>query len=126
MAGCGRWSKLSRPATTRRLWIAAWMPSWKWRQAGGAKVRRHRQTELWRCAGAAVRVSEKPGSERRSAVTAAWASGHGVAAGDAEDDAVPEPEGRFWGPGVLDMKAGVAMGLTAIETLQKMERCSGR
>jgi len=27
-------------------------------------------------------------------------------------------KGRLWGPGVLDMKAGVAMGLTAIEALQ--------
>lgn len=30
-------------------------------------------------------------------------------------------KGRVWGPGVLDMKAGVAMALTAIECLQ--ERC---
>ena len=28
-------------------------------------------------------------------------------------------QGRAWGPGVLDMKAGVAMGLTAIEALRK-------
>ena len=28
-------------------------------------------------------------------------------------------KGRVWGPGVLDMKAGVAMALTAIEDLQK-------
>ncbi|MFP5229377.1 MAG: M20 family metallopeptidase [Acidobacteriota bacterium] len=34
-------------------------------------------------------------------------------------------KGRAWGPGVLDMKAGVAMGLTAIEALRetgKLER----
>jgi glutamate carboxypeptidase len=30
-------------------------------------------------------------------------------------------KGRLWGPGVLDMKAGVARGLTALETLQEEE-----
>jgi glutamate carboxypeptidase len=30
-------------------------------------------------------------------------------------------DGRAWGPGVLDMKAGVAMGLTAVEILQEKE-----
>jgi glutamate carboxypeptidase len=30
-------------------------------------------------------------------------------------------EGRLWGPGVLDMKAGVVMALTAIQTLQQLK-----
>src|ERR1035441_11002038 len=30
-------------------------------------------------------------------------------------------EGRLWGPGTLDMKAGVAMALTAIEMLNEAE-----
>jgi glutamate carboxypeptidase len=30
-------------------------------------------------------------------------------------------EGRFWGPGVLDMKAGVVMALTAIQTLHQLK-----
>jgi glutamate carboxypeptidase len=30
-------------------------------------------------------------------------------------------EGRFWGPGVLDMKAGVVMALSAINTLQQLK-----
>ena len=30
-------------------------------------------------------------------------------------------EGRAWGPGVLDMKAGVAMGLTAVEMLREQD-----
>jgi len=33
-------------------------------------------------------------------------------------------QGRAWGPGVLDMKAGVAMALTAIEHLRETERLS--
>lgn len=32
-----------------------------------------------------------------------------------------EAEGRYWGPGVLDMKAGVVMALTAISTLQELK-----
>jgi glutamate carboxypeptidase len=31
-----------------------------------------------------------------------------------------EAEGRYWGPGVLDMKAGVVMALAAINTLQEL------
>jgi glutamate carboxypeptidase len=31
-------------------------------------------------------------------------------------------EGKIWGPGTLDMKAGVAMALTAIELLSEVER----
>lgn len=30
-------------------------------------------------------------------------------------------EGRAWGPGTLDMKAGVAMGLTALEALRELD-----
>jgi glutamate carboxypeptidase len=30
-------------------------------------------------------------------------------------------DGRFWGPGVLDMKAGVVMALTAIQTLHQLK-----
>jgi glutamate carboxypeptidase len=30
-------------------------------------------------------------------------------------------DGRLWGPGVLDMKAGVVMALTAIQTLQQLK-----
>jgi glutamate carboxypeptidase len=32
-----------------------------------------------------------------------------------------ESEGRYWGPGVLDMKAGVVMALAAINTLYEMK-----
>ena len=32
-----------------------------------------------------------------------------------------ETAGRFWGPGVLDMKAGVIMALTAIDALQELK-----
>jgi glutamate carboxypeptidase len=32
-----------------------------------------------------------------------------------------EEDGRYWGPGVLDMKAGVIMALTAVSTLRKLQ-----
>jgi glutamate carboxypeptidase len=32
-----------------------------------------------------------------------------------------EAEGRYWGPGVLDMKAGVVMALAALSTLREMK-----
>ncbi len=31
-----------------------------------------------------------------------------------------EADGRYWGPGVLDMKAGVVMALAALRTLQEI------
>ena len=31
-----------------------------------------------------------------------------------------EADGRYWGPGVLDMKAGVIMAITALKTLQQL------
>jgi glutamate carboxypeptidase len=32
-----------------------------------------------------------------------------------------EEDGRYWGPGVLDMKAGVIMALTAVSTLRQLQ-----
>ena len=32
-----------------------------------------------------------------------------------------EEKGRYWGPGVLDMKAGVVMALTAVSTLRELK-----
>lgn len=32
-----------------------------------------------------------------------------------------ESEGRYWGPGVLDMKAGIVMALAALSTLQELK-----
>ena len=32
-----------------------------------------------------------------------------------------EEKGRYWGPGVLDMKAGVVMALAAVSTLQELK-----
>ncbi len=37
-----------------------------------------------------------------------------------------EAEGRYWGPGVLDMKAGVVMALAALNTLREIEVISPR
>ena len=36
-----------------------------------------------------------------------------------------EREGRFWGPGVLDMKAGVAMALAAVAALEELGGAAG-
>jgi glutamate carboxypeptidase len=35
-----------------------------------------------------------------------------------------EKDGRYWGPGVLDMKAGVVMALTALNTLSELDSAS--
>ena len=71
----------------------------------------------WRSGGVRNAVGRVRTKRRDSA---AGASGYGLAPGDAEDDALAG-EGRggrkIYGPGVLDMKAGVAMALMAMRVL---------
>lgn len=82
----------------------------------GGKVRRHRQ----RAFGDVLELRFAPSAKAKRNLPPVMLLGHldtvwplGTLSG------MPYriEKGRAWGPGVLDMKAGVAMGLTAIETL---------
>ncbi|HUB20132.1 MAG TPA: M20 family metallopeptidase [Acidobacteriaceae bacterium] len=83
----------------------------------GAKVRRHRQRAFADLL--ELRFEQAPKSGRSRAplmllghLDTVWPLG--------TLSAMPfrVEKGRIWGPGVLDMKAGVAMGLTALEALR--------
>ena len=85
--------------------------------AGGAKVRRHRQQNFGDVLELRYGFSAK--GKREAApllllghLDTVWPMG------TLATMPFRTEKGRLWGPGVLDMKAGVAMGLTAIETLQ--------
>ena len=80
-----------------------------------AKVRRHRQRDF----GDVLELRFEPGRKKKEApvmllghLDTVWPLG--------TLPAMPFriAQGRAWGPGVLDMKAGVVMGLTAIEALR--------
>ncbi len=86
----------------------------------GATVRRHRQ----RAFGDVLELRFEPSMRGKKSQTPVMLLGHldtvwplGTLSGMPFRIA----KGRAWGPGVLDMKAGVVMGLTAIEALRATE-----
>ena len=83
----------------------------------GARVKRHRQREL----GDVLELHFGP---ERSTKRPALLLGHLDTVwpmGTLRKMPWREAEGRFWGPGVLDMKAGVAMALTALKALKELK-----
>src|SRR5580700_4526003 len=113
------WSQSSRPATTRRLWIAAWTRLWKWPQRWGDECGGIGSGRLAMCWSFGSGVGE-----RRSGNSPVLLLGHLDTVwplGTLSSMPFQVAKGRAWGPGVLDMKAGVAMGLTAVESLRELD-----
>ncbi|MGB9029732.1 MAG: M20 family metallopeptidase [Acidobacteriaceae bacterium] len=88
--------------------------------AAGGRVRRHRQREFGDVL--ELRFGGAGKAERKSApvlllghLDTVWPLG------TLRSMPFRIAKGRAWGPGVLDMKAGVAMGLTAIEALREQD-----
>ena len=96
----------------RRVRLAAALGCERW--AGG--LRRHKQKRS-----AACWRSDSGIGRRAEAGAAAGSSGHGVAAGDAGADAVAGGRWLGYGPGVLDMKAGVVMALAALKLVREVD-----
>lgn len=85
--------------------------------AGGAKVRRHRQRDF----GDVLELRYGFSAKGKSGAAPLLLLGHLDTVwpmGSLAAMPFRTEKGRLWGPGVLDMKAGVAMGLTAIEALR--------
>jgi glutamate carboxypeptidase len=83
----------------------------------GARVKRHRQREF----GDVLELHFGP---ERSTKRPALLLGHLDTVwpmGTLRKMPWREADGRFWGPGVLDMKAGVAMALTALKALKELK-----
>jgi glutamate carboxypeptidase len=83
----------------------------------GAHVKRHRQTEF----GDVVELRFAPSRKKQKPVLLLGHLDTVWPAGTLASMPWREAEGRYWGPGVLDMKAGVVMALVALKTLQEMD-----
>ena len=86
-------------------------------KAAGWKVRRHRQKEFGDCL--ELLIGPERGGRKPvlllGHLDTVWPKG------TLESMPVKVSRGRVWGPGVLDMKAGVVMGLTAVSSLRGMD-----
>jgi glutamate carboxypeptidase len=83
----------------------------------GAHVKRHRQTQF----GDVLELRFAPSRKKQKPVLILGHLDTVWPAGTLARMPWREAEGRYWGPGVLDMKAGVVMALAALKTLQEME-----
>jgi glutamate carboxypeptidase len=84
----------------------------------GANVRRHRQPAF----GDVLELRFEPGAKGKSRQAPVMLLGHLDTVwplGTLSGMPFRIQKGRAWGPGVLDMKAGVMMGLTAIDALRQ-------
>jgi len=83
----------------------------------GARIKRHRQREF----GDVLELHFGPERSRKRPVLLLGHLDTVWPMGTVRKMPWREAEGRFWGPGVLDMKAGVAMALTALNILKKLK-----
>ena len=89
----------------------------------GGRVKLHRQRGFGDVLEARFGPRKTAAAE---AYPAARPSGYGVATGHAQDHAVPAERRPVLGAGHLDMKAGVAMALTALELLTEADLLRAR
>jgi glutamate carboxypeptidase len=104
-----------RAAVNRSVELAAEMAA-----SLGGWVRRHRQ----RAFGDVLEVRFGPGGRGAAKVPPVMLLGHLDTVwplGTLKAMPFRVKDGRVWGPGTLDMKAGVAMGLTAMEALREAD-----
>ena len=68
-----------------------------------------------------ARSSRRPGRRRRGQILALGHSDTVWPMGTLRPDAVPAGAGRLWGPGVLDMKSGLAFFVFAMRAIRELE-----
>ena len=83
----------------------------------GARVKRHKQREF----GDILELRFGPSRSSRKPVLLLGHLDTVWPIGTLKKMPWREANGRYWGPGVLDMKAGVVMALAALSTLREME-----
>ena len=88
-----------------------------WAEAMGGKVRRHRQKEF----GDVLELRFGPARSKRGRVLLLGHLDTVWPMGTLAKMPWREAEGKVWGPGVLDMKAGVVMALEAVAALRELD-----
>jgi glutamate carboxypeptidase len=83
----------------------------------GARVKRHKQREF----GDVLELHFGPSGSKQKPVLLLGHLDTVWPIGTLKKMPWREADGRYWGPGVLDMKAGVVMALTALSTLREMK-----
>jgi glutamate carboxypeptidase len=87
-----------------------------WSQALGARTRRHTQTQF----GDVLELRFGPPNSRRKPVLLLGHLDTVWPLGTFHEMPWRVGEGRYWGPGVLDMKAGIVMALSALSALHEL------
>ena len=93
-----------------------------WGKEQEARIKRHKQREF----GDVLELRFGPTRSKRRPVLLLGHLDTVWPIGTLEKMPWREADGRYWGPGVLDMKAGVVMALTALSTLHELESGSSR
>src|SRR5258708_38819948 len=105
------------PSEDRQAVNAAMALAEHWAREQGARIKRHRQREF----GDVLELHFGPSRSKQKPVLLLGHLDTVWPIGTLEKMPWREADGRFWGPGVLDMKAGVVMALAALNTLREMK-----
>jgi glutamate carboxypeptidase len=89
----------------------------RWAQEQGARAKHHRQREF----GDVLELHFGPSRSKHKPVLLLGHLDTVWPIGTLETMPWREADGRYWGPGVLDMKAGVVMALGALSVLREMK-----
>jgi glutamate carboxypeptidase len=88
-----------------------------WAREQGARIKRHKQREF----GDVLELHFVPSRSKQKPVLLLGHLDTVWPIGTLKKMPWREADGRYWGPGVLDMKAGVVMALAAISALREMK-----
>lgn len=105
------------PSEDRQAVNAAMALADHWAHEQGARAKRHRQSQF----GDVLELRFGPTRSSRKPVLLLGHLDTVWPIGTLAKMPWREAEGRYWGPGVLDMKAGVVMALAALSTLREMK-----
>jgi glutamate carboxypeptidase len=105
------------PSEDRQAVNAAMALAEHWAREQGARIKRHKQREF----GDVLELHFGPSRSKQKPVLLLGHLDTVWPIGTLKKMPWREADGRYWGPGVLDMKAGVVMALAALDTLREMK-----
>jgi glutamate carboxypeptidase len=105
------------PSEDRQAVNAAMTLAEHWAREQGARTKRHKQREF----GDVLELRFGPSRSKQKPVLLLGHLDTVWPIGTLKKMPWREADGRYWGPGVLDMKAGVVMALAALSTLREMK-----